>query len=45
MYLKRHKIGKFWPVPRKGTKYLAVATHNKNDAIPLVVVVRDVLTS
>ena len=43
MHLKRHKIGKFWPVPRKGTKYLAVATHNKNDAIPLVVVVRDVL--
>jgi len=43
MHLKRHKIGKFWPVPRKGTKYLAVATHNKNDAIPLVVIVRDVL--
>ena len=43
MHLKRNKIGKFWPVPRKGTKYLAVATHNKNDAIPLVVIVRDVL--
>ena len=43
MHLKRHKIGKFWPVPRKGTKYLAVATHNKNDAIPLVVIIRDVL--
>ena len=42
-HLKRHKIGKFWPIPRKGTKYLAVATHNKNDAIPLVVIVRDVL--
>lgn len=43
MHLKRHKIGKFWPVPRKGTKYLAVATHNKNDAIPLVVIIRDIL--
>jgi len=42
-YLKRQKIGKFWPVPRKGTKYLAVATHNKKESIPLVVVLRDVL--
>lgn len=43
MHLKRQNIGKFWPVPRKGTKYLAVATHNKNEAIPLVVVMRDIL--
>lgn len=42
-HLKRNKMGKFWPVPRKGTKYLAVATHNKNEAIPLVVIIRDVL--
>ncbi len=42
-YLKRQKIGKFWPVPRKGTKYLAVATHNKKESIPLVVVLREVL--
>ncbi len=42
-YLKRNKIGKFWPIPRKGTKYLAVPTHNKNDSIPLVVVMRDIL--
>jgi len=42
-YLKRNKIGKFWPVPRKGTKYLATATHNKNESIPLVVVIRDIL--
>jgi small subunit ribosomal protein S4e len=42
-HLKRNKIGKFWPVPRKGTKYLAVSMHNKNESIPLVVVMRDVL--
>ena len=42
-YLKRQEIGKFWPVPRKGTKYLAVSTHNKSDSIPLVVVMRDIL--
>ena len=43
MHLKRQKISKFWPVSRKGTKYVAVATHNKNEAIPLLVVMRDVL--
>ena len=43
MYLKRKNIGKFWPVPRKGTKYLAVPNHNNNEAISLVVVMRDVL--
>lgn len=43
MYLKRNKIGKFWPVPRKGTKYLAVPSHNKNESVPLIVVMRDIL--
>jgi len=43
MYLKRNKIEKFWPVPRKGTKYLAVPTHNIRESIPLVVLMRDVL--
>ncbi|MFA5173782.1 MAG: hypothetical protein WC438_01225 [Candidatus Pacearchaeota archaeon] len=43
MHLKRNKIGKFWTIPRKGTKYLAVSTHNKHSAVPLVVVARDIL--
>jgi len=38
MYLKRNKVGTFWPVPRKGTKYLAVPSHNLQDSIPLVVI-------
>ncbi len=42
MYLKRNSIPKFWPIPRKGTKYLAVASHNKNQAIPLLIVLRDI---
>ena len=42
-HINRQNIGKFWAIPRKGTKYLAVATHNKKDSIPLVVVVRDIL--
>ncbi len=43
MYLKRNKIGKFWPIPKKGTKYVAVATHNKKESIPLIIVMRDIL--
>ena len=43
MHLKRQKIEKFWPVPRKGTKYLSVSTHNYRKSIPLVVAMRDVL--
>lgn len=43
MHLKRSNVKKFWPVPRKGTKYLAVANHSQGDSIPLVVVMRDML--
>jgi len=43
MHHNRHNIGKFWPIPRKGTKYLARSSHNQNDSIPLIVVLRDVL--
>jgi len=43
MHLKRNNLGKFWPVPRKGTKFLARPLYNKKDAIPLSVVLRDIL--
>jgi len=42
-YMNRKNIGKFWPIPRKGTKYLAVASYNRYESIPLVVVARDIL--
>jgi len=42
-HINRQNIGKFWPIPRKGTKYLAVPSYNKYESIPLVVVVRDIL--
>jgi len=42
-HVNRQNIGKFWAVPRKGTKYLTVASHEKTDSIPLVVILRDVL--
>ncbi len=43
MYQKRNKMSKKWPVPRKGTKYLAVASHAKSKGIPLVFVLREIL--
>lgn len=43
MHLNRKNIGKFWSVPRKGTKYVAIATYNKSISTPLVVVLRDIL--
>jgi len=43
MHIKRNNIGNFWPIPRKGTKYLAVPKHNKSESISLVVVIRDIL--
>ena len=43
MHLKRSNIPKFWQVPRKGTKYMAVPSHNQAESIPMVIVVRDIL--
>ena len=43
MHLKRNKLEKFWSIPRKGTKYLAVACHNQKESVPLVVIMRDML--
>lgn len=44
MHIKRINSQKFWPVPRKGTKYLAVPSHNKDSALPLIIVIRDLLS-
>jgi len=43
MYLKRNKVPKTWPIPRKGRKYLVVPSHNKKQAIPLLIVLREML--
>ena len=43
MHLTRNEMPKTWPIERKGTKYLAVASHDKARAIPLVFVLRDML--
>ena len=36
-------MGKFWPVAKKGTKYVAKSSHNNSNSIPLAVLIRDVL--
>lgn len=43
MHVKRQTIAKSWPIPRKGTKYIVVASHNKKYALPLLVILRDML--
>lgn len=36
-------MGNFWPVAKKGTKYVAASSHNNSNSIPLSVVMRDIL--
>jgi len=43
MHIKRKTIEKFWPVPRTGTKYMAVPSHEKSNSISLIMVMRDLL--
>jgi small subunit ribosomal protein S4e len=42
MHIKRNNIPKFWPIPKKGNKYVAVPDHNQNESIPLSIVMRDI---
>jgi small subunit ribosomal protein S4e len=43
MHIKRKTMGKFWPVARTGTKYMAVPTHEARSSLPLILVMRDLL--
>jgi small subunit ribosomal protein S4e len=43
MHIKRKTIPKIWPITKTGTKYLAVPSHNQNEAMPLLIVIRDIL--
>jgi small subunit ribosomal protein S4e len=43
MHQTRRGIPTTWPIPKKGTKYVAVASNSKTKAIPLVIVLRDLL--
>lgn len=41
-HLKRQRVPKKWPIPRKGTKYV-VRTDNLKDGIPILIILRDLL--
>ena len=43
MHSTRSQIPRNWPVPRKGTKYVVIASHARKIGIPLRVVLRDIL--
>ncbi len=43
MHIKRTEIQKRLPLPRKGTKYLVVASHAKDNGVALLIVLRDIL--
>lgn len=43
MHIKRKTISNFWPMAKTGTKYMAVPSHNQENSVPLVMLVRDVL--
>lgn len=43
MHLKRQKIPKKWPVPRKGTTYVVRPSFSLKNGIPILVILRDIL--
>ena len=43
MHIKRKTIENFWPIQRTGSKYVAVPSHDQRSALPLIIVIRDLL--
>jgi small subunit ribosomal protein S4e len=43
MHTKRQTIGKAWPIPRKGTEYLVVTSHERKSGIPILIMLREVM--
>jgi len=43
MHQKRNKMPILWPIRRKGTKYIAIASHAKTKSIPVLFILRDML--
>ena len=43
MHTIRATISKVWPIPKKGTKYVVVPSHNKKFGVPLLIILRDIL--
>ena len=43
MHLKRQKVPKNWPIPRKGTTYVVRPSFSLNKGIPILIILRDIL--
>jgi len=43
MHLKRQKVPKKWPIPRKGTKYVVRPNFNPQKGVPILIILRDML--
>ncbi len=43
MHVKRQNINKSLQIPRKGTKYIIVPSHEKKNGIPLLIILREML--
>jgi small subunit ribosomal protein S4e len=42
-YLKRQKVPKSWPIPRKGTTYVVSPSSGMQNGLPLLIILRDIL--
>ncbi len=42
-YMKRHGLPKNWPVPRKGSKYIAKPRFSDDKGLPILIIMRDML--
>ena len=43
MYTKRNSVTRKIPIPRKGTKYVAVASSHKSESVSVLIALRDIL--
>lgn len=43
MHQKRNTVSRKVPLPRKGTKFVAIASSHKSDSVPTVIAIRDML--
>ncbi len=42
MYKKRQNVSRGWPIPSKGSKYVAVPNQEHKHGVPIVVILRDI---
>lgn len=43
MHLKRQKVPKNWPIPRKGSVYVVRPSFNIKNGVPILIILRDIL--